>query len=66
VVEIVPLLRDFVNDVDLQGIWLAVHSTYDKEADRLHDPLSTMIQKNQYVSQDAGFDGLRTPVSGGD
>jgi tetratricopeptide (TPR) repeat protein len=43
VVEIVPLLRDFVSAVDLQGIWLAVHSTYDKEIERLHDPLTKMI-----------------------
>jgi tetratricopeptide (TPR) repeat protein len=43
VVEIVPLLKDFVNAVDLHGIWLAVHPVYDKEADRLHDPLSKMI-----------------------
>ncbi|MDR3774289.1 MAG: hypothetical protein P4L26_13120 [Terracidiphilus sp.] len=43
VVEIVPLLKDFVAAVDLHGIWLAVHPIYDKEADRLHDPLSKMI-----------------------
>jgi hypothetical protein len=43
VVEIVPLLRDFVSAVDLQGIWLSVHSTYDKEIERLHDPLTKMI-----------------------
>ena len=43
VVEIVPLLKDFVAAVDLHGIWLAVHPIYDKEADRLHDSLSKMI-----------------------
>jgi hypothetical protein len=43
VVEILPLLRDFVSAVDLHGIWLAVHSTYDKEIERLHDPLTKMI-----------------------
>jgi tetratricopeptide (TPR) repeat protein len=43
VVEIVPLLRDFVAAVDLHGIWLAVHHIYDAEADRLHDPLTKMI-----------------------
>jgi tetratricopeptide (TPR) repeat protein len=43
VVEIVPLLRDFVAAVDLHGIWLAVHHIYDAEADRLHDPLTRMI-----------------------
>ena len=44
VVEILPLLKDFVAAVDLHGIWLTVHSTYDREADSLHDPLSKMIQ----------------------
>jgi tetratricopeptide (TPR) repeat protein len=43
VVEIVPLLRDFVAAVDLHGIWLAVHHIYDAERDRLHDPLTKMI-----------------------
>jgi hypothetical protein len=43
VAEIVPLLKDFMNAVDLHGIWLAVRPIYDREADRLHDPLSHMI-----------------------
>jgi len=43
VAEIVPLLKDFMNAVDLHGIWLAVHPIYDREAERLHDPLSHMI-----------------------
>ena len=43
VVEIVPLLREFAAAADLHGIWLAVHPVYDAEADRLHDPLSSMI-----------------------
>jgi tetratricopeptide (TPR) repeat protein len=61
VVEIVPLLRDFVNDVDLHGIWLAVHPTYDREADRLHDPLSKMIvSTNLYLKLPAStYEGRR-------
>src|ERR1035441_1490262 len=43
VVEIVPLLRQFVSAVDLHGIWLALRHTYDEETDKLHDPLSKMI-----------------------
>ena len=43
VAEIVPLLKDFVLAVDLHGIWLATHRTYDEEADKLHDPLTKMI-----------------------
>ncbi|MGA2049884.1 MAG: hypothetical protein ABSG96_19465 [Terracidiphilus sp.] len=54
VVEIVPLLKDFVAAVDLHGIWLAVHSTYDKERERLHDPLSKMIvETNLYLKMPA-------------
>ena len=54
VVEIVPLLKDFVAAVDLHGIWLAVHATYDKEAERLHDPLSKMIvETNLYLKMPA-------------
>ena len=54
VVEIVPLLRDFVAAVDLHGIWLAVHHIYDAEADRLHDPLSKMIvSTNLYLKMPA-------------
>jgi len=57
VVEIVPLLKDFVTATDLHGIWLAVHLTYDQEADRLHNSLSKMIvETNLY---------LKTPASTG-
>jgi tetratricopeptide (TPR) repeat protein len=61
VVEIVPLLRDFVNDVDLHGIWLAVHPTYDRETERLHDPLSKMIvSTNLYLKMPAStYEGRR-------
>ena len=54
IVEIVPLLRDFAAAVDLHGIWLAVHRTYDDEADHLHDPLSKMIvSTNLYLKMPA-------------
>jgi len=54
VVEIVPLLRDFVADVELHEIWLAVHPQYDREQDRLHDSLSQMIQStNTYLKMPA-------------
>ena len=61
VVEIVPLLKDFVAAVDLHGIWLAVHHIYDEEADRLHDPLSKMIvATNLYLKMPAStYDGRR-------
>jgi len=64
VVEIVPLLKDFVAAVDLEGIWLAVHRIYDDEADRLHDPLSKMIvSTNLYLKMPAStYEGRRFVV----
>jgi hypothetical protein len=64
VVEIVPLLRNFVSAVDLHGIWLAVHHTYDEEANQLHDPLSKMIvSTNLYLKTPAStYDGRRFVV----
>jgi len=61
VAEIVPLLRDFAAAVDLHGIWLVAHTIYDKEADRLHDPLSKMIvSTNLYLKMPAStYDGRR-------
>ncbi len=64
VAEIVPLLRDFVAAVDLHGIWLAAHHTYDEETDRLHDSLSQMIvSTNLYLKMPAStYDGRRFVV----
>jgi tetratricopeptide (TPR) repeat protein len=61
VVEIAPLLKDFVAAVDLRGIWLAVHRTYDEETDRLHDSLSNMIvSTNLYLKMPAStYSGRR-------
>jgi tetratricopeptide (TPR) repeat protein len=61
VVEILPLLRSFVAAVDLHGIWLAAHHTYDDEADKVHDPLSQMIvAANLYLKMPATtYDGRR-------
>ena len=61
VVEIVPLLRDFAQAVDLHGIWLAVHHTYDEETDSLHDSLSRMIvSTNLYLKMPAStYEGRR-------
>lgn len=61
VVEILPLLRDFVASVDLHGIWLTLHHIYDEEIDRLHDPLSQMIvSTNVYLKMPASaYDGRR-------
>jgi hypothetical protein len=64
VIEIVPLLRIFATAVDLHGIWLAVHRTYDAEAAGIHDPLSQMIvSTNLYLKMPAStYDGRRFVV----
>jgi predicted negative regulator of RcsB-dependent stress response len=60
VVEIVPLLKNFVAAVDLHGIWLAVRPTYERETDKLHDPLSSMIVAvNLYLKMPASTEGGR-------
>ncbi len=61
VIEVVPLLRDFAAAVDLDGIWLAVHKTYDAEADKIHDPLTSMIvSTNFYLKMPAStYNGRR-------
>src|SRR5579863_7291473 len=64
VAEIVPLLRDFAEAVDLHGIWLTAHRTYDEETDKLHDPLSKMIvSTNLYLKMPATtYEGRRFVV----
>jgi hypothetical protein len=61
VAEIAPLLRSFAAAVDLHGIWLASHRSYDDEIDTLHDPLSQMIvSTNLYLKMPAStYDGRR-------
>jgi tetratricopeptide (TPR) repeat protein len=45
VTGIVPLVKDFAQGVDLNGIWLVARKNYDHEIDLLHDPISDMIVK---------------------
>jgi hypothetical protein len=61
VAEIVPLLKTFAAAVDLHGIWLTVHHTYDESADRVHDALSAMIvNTNLYLKMPASsYSGRR-------
>lgn len=54
VVGAVPLVKDFAEAVDLNGIWLAAHREYDHEENLLHDPLSQMIvSTNLYLHMPA-------------
>lgn len=64
VAEIVPLLKDFATAVDLHGIWLTIHHTYDEEIAKLHDPLSKMMfDTNLYLKMPAAtYDGRRFVV----
>ncbi|WP_058188572.1 hypothetical protein [Terracidiphilus gabretensis] len=64
VAEFVPLLRDFSAAVDLHGIWLTLHRSYDDEINTIHDPLSQMIVgTNLYLKMPAStYDGRRFVV----
>jgi hypothetical protein len=61
VVEILPFLRDFAAAVDLHGIWLTTHHTYDETVNGLHDALTKMIlSTNYYLKMPAStYDGRR-------
>lgn len=64
VVEVLPLLRQFVSATELHNTWLTVHRTYDSEIDKLHDPLTKMIvDTNFYLKQPAEtYNGRRFTV----
>jgi hypothetical protein len=64
VVEVLPLLRNFVQTTELHDIWLANHHTYDEAMDQLHDPLSKMIvNTNLYLKEPAEtYNGRRFVV----
>jgi hypothetical protein len=59
--EILPLLRDFVQDIDLHGIWVTNRRSYDELVNALHDPLTKMIvSTNAYLKTPAStYDGRR-------
>ena len=61
VVEILPLLREFVKATDLHAIWAANRAAYEDELAKLHDPLSKMIlATNVYLKMPtSGYDGRR-------
>src|SRR5271163_4484901 len=61
VVEILPLLRAFVQATDLHVIWVSNHAAYEEEVAKLHDPLTKMIVANNiYLKTPAGgYDGKR-------
>jgi hypothetical protein len=61
VVEILPLLRAFVEATELHAIWAANRNAYEDEVAKLHDPLTKMIlATNVYLKMPtSGYDGRR-------
>jgi tetratricopeptide (TPR) repeat protein len=61
VVEVLPFLREFAKAVDLHGIWLLTHHSYDEMVNHLHEPLTKMIvSTNYYLKMPASaYDGRR-------
>jgi len=61
VVEILPLLREFVQATELHAIWAANRGAYEDEVAKLHDPLTKMIlATNVYLKMPtSGYDGRR-------
>ncbi len=61
VADVLPTLRAFAAAVDLDGIWLAAHHSYDDDIDQLHDPLTRMmLTANVYLKMPPPtYDGRR-------
>ncbi len=59
VVEVLPILRKFAEEVDLHGIWLTTRHLYEDEVNKLHNPLTKMIvDMNLYLKMPAStYDG---------
>ncbi|HYK34702.1 hypothetical protein [Alloacidobacterium sp.] len=54
VIDMLPLLHDFVDKAQLHLIWVANRAAYDDEIARLHDPLTRMIvTTNVYLKMPA-------------
>jgi tetratricopeptide (TPR) repeat protein len=61
VVNILPLLRTFAEQVDLHFIWIHHHAEYEALQARVHDPMTKMILgTNIYLHQPvSSYDGRR-------
>lgn len=52
VVDILPLLKGFIQAADLHAIWVDARPTYDAEIDKLHDPITKMtLDTDVYLKQ---------------
>ncbi len=61
VVNVLPLLRAFAEEIQLHYIWLQHRAEYDALTARVHDPMEKMIvNTNVYLHQQvSGYDGRR-------
>jgi len=61
VVNVLPLLRDFADEIDLHFIWLQHRAEYEALTARVHDPMVQMIlNTNLYLHQPVStYDGRR-------
>ncbi|MGA7158763.1 MAG: hypothetical protein WBY53_18100 [Acidobacteriaceae bacterium] len=61
VVNVLPLLRTFAEDIDLHYIWIKHRPDYEALTTRVHDPMTDMIlETNLYLHQPVStFDGRR-------
>jgi tetratricopeptide (TPR) repeat protein len=61
VVNVLPLLRDFADEIDLHFIWLRHRAEYEALTARVHDPMTQMIlNTNLYLHQPVSvYDGRR-------
>lgn len=54
VADVVPLLKDFMNALNLHEVWLALRPMYEAELASLHDPLTKMVvETNLYLKMPA-------------
>ncbi|HEX3662497.1 MAG TPA: hypothetical protein VHU89_13765 [Acidobacteriaceae bacterium] len=48
VIEVLPLVRQFADDIDLHVVWVENRAAYDEMTNRLHGPLTRMIVDTNY------------------
>ena len=61
VVQVLPLVRAFAQEVNLHGIWLSHRSEYESLTAKVHEPMTRMIlDTNIYLHQPvSSYDGRR-------
>ncbi|WP_035354595.1 tetratricopeptide repeat protein [Edaphobacter aggregans] len=61
VVNVLPLLRSFAEDINLHAIWLGLRSEYEEIVTRVHTPLTkTILESNLYLRMPvSSYDGRR-------